>query len=145
MRALEPHETEELVRKADADGSGEIDFPEFCALLAEELLKFDDRTELKLIFDKLDNSANGEINAKELRRIFEEIGGDEQPTDQELQEMIYEVDMQGRDAVTFREFEKLAVEIGMFKDPGNTAEWAMVAPTMSKRIVHDDDDGYGST
>ena len=67
--SLEQHEIDELVKRADADNSGEIDFGEFCALMAEELMKFDDRAELKLIFDKLDHSGNGEINAKELRRI----------------------------------------------------------------------------
>ena len=136
--SLEQHEIDELVKRADADNSGEIDFAEFCALMAEELMKFDDRAELKLIFDKLDHSGNGEINAKELRRIFDAIGGDEQPSDQEIQEMIYEVDLEGRDAVTFREFEKLAIEIGMFKDPGS----GLVAPRSASKRNHRDEEGH---
>ena len=69
------------------------------------------------MFDILDRDNDGEIDVVELKRIFAEIGTNEIPPESEIQEMIYEMDQNGTNSICYREFEKMAMEVGMLREP----------------------------
>eukprot|EP00439_Symbiodinium_sp_Y106_P027281 s7146_g3.t1 len=104
--------------EVDADGNGTIDFPEFLSLMArkmkdtdteEELIEAfkDTDTEEELIeaFKVFDRDGNGFISAAELRHVMTNLG--EKLTDEEVDEMIREADVDGDGQINYEEFVKM--------------------------------------
>merc|ERR1711993_188886 len=70
-------ELQEILLEIDEDGSGEIEFGEFCQLCAKFLVEEPDeetmKTELKEAFRVYDKEANGFITTDQLREIIAEL------------------------------------------------------------------------
>ena len=76
MRSLGQNPTEEevhqMIEEADEDHSGEIDFYEFCNLMAKRIRETDHDEELMEVFKTFDKNNDGFISRDELRDAFED-------------------------------------------------------------------------
>ena len=99
-----PEELREMVRDADADGNGTIEFAEFLALMSRqrEAANADDNEELREAFGVFDRDHDGHISKAELRHVMISLG--EKLTDEEVEGMIAEADLDGYGQVNFDEF-----------------------------------------
>jgi len=79
--------------QVDADGNGTIDFPEFLTLMARKMKDTDSEEEILEAFKVFDKDGNGFISAAELRHVMTNLG--EKLTDEEVDEMIREADIDG--------------------------------------------------
>ncbi|KAH3743015.1 hypothetical protein Pelo_15584 [Pelomyxa schiedti] len=102
---LHPSESElqALIRTVDTDGSGTIEFPEFCMMMSKKIVEEDNPEELRAAFREVfDKNGDGEIDMEELRRVLPTLG--ETLTDDQIVQMIKEVDVDGDGKISFDEF-----------------------------------------
>lgn len=118
MRSLGQNPTEaelqDMINEVDADGSGTIDFPEFLNLMARKLRGTDSDEELKNAFRVFDKDQNGFISAAELRIVMSNVG--EKLTDEEIDDMIREADVDGDGQINYDEFVKVTMAKWAFKE-----------------------------
>ncbi|TVU04132.1 hypothetical protein EJB05_50296, partial [Eragrostis curvula] len=100
----------EMIRDADADGNGTIEFAEFLSLMARKTAKdgadaADADEELREAFKVFDKDQNGYISATELRHVMINLG--EKLTDEEVEQMIREADLDGDGQVNYDEFVRM--------------------------------------
>jgi len=97
---------QEILLEIDEDGSGEIEFGEFCQLCAKFLIEEPDeetmKRELKEAFRVYDKEANGFISMGVLREIIAEL--DTRLTSEDLDGIIEEIDEDGSGTMDFDEF-----------------------------------------
>ncbi|CAK5039575.1 unnamed protein product [Meloidogyne enterolobii] len=97
-----------LIRKFDADGSGKLEFDEFCALVytvANSVDKETLRNELKEAFRLFDKEGYGYISTGTLKELLHEIAPD--LSDKELDDAVDEIDEDGSGKIEFEEFWEL--------------------------------------
>lgn len=82
--------------------AGTIDFPEFLTLMARKMKDTDSEEELIEAFKVFDRDGNGLISAAELRHVMTNLG--EKLTDEEVDEMIREADIDGDGQINYEEF-----------------------------------------
>ena len=80
-------------------GNGEIDFPEFLQMMARKMKETDSEEEIREAFRVFDRDGNGYISASELRHVMTNLG--EKLTDDEVDEMIREADIDGDGQVNY--------------------------------------------
>ncbi|CAN6343705.1 unnamed protein product [Urochloa humidicola] len=104
-------ELREMIRDADADGNGTIEFAEFLGLMARKSAgaggdgAADPDEELREAFKVFDKDQNGYISATELRHVMINLG--EKLTDEEVEQMIREADLDGDGQVNYDEFVRM--------------------------------------
>ena len=106
MRSLgqNPSEAElqDMINEVDVDGNGSLDFPEFLSLMAWKMKDTDTEEELVDAFRVFDRDGNGLISAAELWHVMTNLG--EKLTDEEVDEMIKEADLDGDGHINYEEF-----------------------------------------
>jgi calmodulin len=111
MRSLGQTPTEaglqEMIKEVDANGDGTIDFPEFLNLMAKKMQDTDTEDDLKEAFKVFDKDNDGYISAAELRHVLTNIG--EKLSDEEVDEMIREADIDGDGQINYEEFVKMMI------------------------------------
>ena len=98
-------ELAEMIRIADADGSGSVDFYEFVTLMAHKMADVKSDQHLRAAFSIFDYTGDGRIQAEELRNIMMNVG--EPVTIGDVNSMIREVDVNDDGVVDFEEFAKV--------------------------------------
>uniref|UniRef100_A0A1I7XB07 Troponin C n=1 Tax=Heterorhabditis bacteriophora TaxID=37862 RepID=A0A1I7XB07_HETBA len=105
-QAFEERDLKQLIKEFDTDGSGEIEFEEFAAMVANFVVNGEDNEgleeELREAFRLYDKEGNGYINVSDLRDILRAL--DDNVSEEELDEMIAEIDADGSGTVDFDEF-----------------------------------------
>ncbi len=116
MRALgfEPknEEIKKMISDIDKDGSGTIDFHEFLEMMTAKMSSRDSKEEILKAFRLFDDDETGKITLKNLRRVAKEIG--ENMTDEELQEMIEEADLDGDNEIDVEEFLRIMKKTSLY-------------------------------
>merc|ERR1711971_611665 len=106
LRAMGFRPSKEELQEIDEDGSGEIEFGEFCQLCAKFLIEEPDdetmKAELEEAFRVYDKEANGFITTDQLREIIAEV--DTKLTTEDLDGIIEEIDEDGSGTMDFDEF-----------------------------------------
>ncbi|XP_062108251.1 calmodulin-like protein 8 isoform X2 [Humulus lupulus] len=114
IRSLDQNPTEEelqdMISEVDVDGNGTIEFAEFLNLMANKMKETDAEEELREAFKVFDKDQNGYISANELRHVMINLG--EKLTDEEVEQMIREADLDGDGQVNYDEFVKMMMTIG---------------------------------
>ena len=82
-----------------SSGNGNIDFPEFLAMMAKKMKESDSDEEIREAFKVFDKDGNGFISAAELRHVMTNLG--EKLTDEEVDEMIREADIDGDGQINY--------------------------------------------
>merc|ERR1712151_376802 len=112
MRSLGQNPTEaelhDMINEVDNDGSGTIDFAEFLSLMSKKMKDADSEEELMEAFKVFDKDGNGFISSVELRHVMTNLG--EKLTDDEVDEMIREADVDGDGQVNYDEFVKMMLQ-----------------------------------
>ena len=102
-------ELEDMVMEVDSNGNGEIDFPEFCELMGKmngsRGSKEQQEEMLRDAFKVFDKDGGGSISSAELRHVLTNLG--DKLTDEEVDEMMREADMDGNGEIDYDEFAKI--------------------------------------
>uniref|UniRef100_A0A0D6R4T0 EF-hand domain-containing protein n=1 Tax=Araucaria cunninghamii TaxID=56994 RepID=A0A0D6R4T0_ARACU len=91
-----------VVREADSNGDGFIDFAEFVELNTKNIEEGGCLRDLRNAFHIFDEDGNGQISAEELQRVFNSMG--ENFRIEECRRMIEGADCDGDGSVSFKEF-----------------------------------------
>ncbi|XP_059588605.1 troponin C-like isoform X2 [Alligator mississippiensis] len=106
IRALgyEPKKDEmkKIISEVDKEGSGKINFDLFLHAMTQKMSEPDSKEDILKAFKLYDQNGTGKISFENLKCVANEIG--ENLTDEELQEMIDEADMDGDGEVNEQEF-----------------------------------------
>ena len=100
-------ELQDMINEVDIDGNGNIDFKEFLGLMARKMRDTDTEEELIEAFKVFDRDSNGLISAQELKHVMTSLG--EKVTDEEVEEMIREADIDGDGYINYEEFVRMII------------------------------------
>ncbi|XP_065889841.1 calmodulin-like isoform X2 [Dysidea avara] len=89
----------------DADGNGLIDFKLFLVMMSRKIKESSANVQEDIVdaFRVFDKDANGFISAAELRHVMMNLG-DQKLTEEEVEEMIREADVDGDGQINFEDF-----------------------------------------
>ncbi|XP_030765126.1 calmodulin-A-like isoform X2 [Sitophilus oryzae] len=114
MKALGQNPTEaellDIIEEVDIDGNGLIDFEEFVAAMKKIMKDCDNEDDIKAAFRVFDKEGKGYISSDDLRDIIVSLG--EKFTQEEYDEMIRAVDLDGDGLVTLEDFMELMLTKG---------------------------------
>ncbi|VDI33374.1 Hypothetical predicted protein [Mytilus galloprovincialis] len=99
---LTDEEANEMIKEADVDGDGKVNYEEF---IAERGLTEDQREHITGVFNWFDKNGDGKIDAKELGLALRLEGLN--PTEKEISEMIQKVDVDDDGQIDHKEFMKM--------------------------------------
>ncbi|XP_044769575.1 calmodulin-like [Neomonachus schauinslandi] len=91
-----------MINEVDADRNGTVGFPEFLTLMARKMKDTDSEEEIHEAFRIFDKDGNAYVSAAELRHVMTNLG--EKLTDEEVDEMIREANIDGDGQVNYEEF-----------------------------------------
>ena len=93
-------EINQIIRIADQDGDGEIDYDEFVELRSK--LKGDEKEDLRKAFAVFDQVGNGSISQLELKIVLDKIGI--HMSEAEVERTMSEADTDGDGEISYTEF-----------------------------------------
>lgn len=93
---------QDMIDDADEDESGTINFQEFVGLMLKSQTSGLTREDIKQAYRVFDKDGNGYVSAGELRYVMAKLGVNF--SDEELEEMVLEADLNGDGQVSFDEF-----------------------------------------
>jgi len=82
--------------------TGRIDYNDFQSLIVKKMLADEPKFEVMKLFQHFDRDNSGVISFKNLKEVSQELGQD--MTDEEIQEMIDDADVQGIGAVCQQDY-----------------------------------------
>ena len=92
----------QMISEGDEDGSGEIDFFEFCNLMAKLARNSCREEELISVFGEFDKNNDQTIDWRDLHEVFVELGYEASDEDCKLLVQLYDADKDGK--LSFEEF-----------------------------------------
>lgn len=92
----------QLLRDFDADKNREINFDEFCKIMAPVLTGSFDDDELRYAFDKFDLDKSGEISVQELNQILSKVN--KAYSMKQIEDLVRKFDKNGDQKLNFNEF-----------------------------------------
>jgi len=112
MRSLGQNPTEselnDIIAEFDADDNGTIDFTEFLTMMEKKLKQAEtEDDEIREAFRVFDKNGDGFISAAELRHVMTHLG--EKLTEDEVDEMIREADLDNDGQIDWNEFVRMMV------------------------------------
>ncbi|CAN0065074.1 unnamed protein product [Discosporangium mesarthrocarpum] len=96
---------EDMMAKVDLDGNGRISFPEFVTMMRKCKVDTDFDRQIREAFKFFDKDKSGAIDCKELGDIMRQLGA--KLTDQEIELLVKEADVDGDGQVDINEFLKI--------------------------------------
>ncbi|KAL5271753.1 hypothetical protein ACHWQZ_G000080 [Mnemiopsis leidyi] len=99
------HELTEMIREADDDNNGSVDFEEFLLLMSKKMSMLDIDQELLEAFSVFDKDGNGFIDQDELTNVLASLGED--LDEEQVKEMMRQADKDGDGLVSFEEFKDI--------------------------------------
>lgn len=102
---LSDAELAELMTAIDEDRSGEIDFDEFCKMMAVVSVKLSPQEELLAAFQHFDVQNKGKFGKIELEQVFKELG--QSLTAQDMADIFEVMDNDKDGGITFDDFKTL--------------------------------------
>merc|ERR1711935_261928 len=94
-----------IVKGVDVDGNGTIEFNEFLSLMDRKMNPSSSEIELRESFKVFDKDGNGYISKSELKTVMTNLG--QTLTDDEIEDMIKEADLDGDGRVNYEEFVRM--------------------------------------
>lgn len=106
IRSLGQNPTEqelrEMIAEIDADGNGDVDFPELLTLMTRMIQNLESADDLKEQFKIFDRDGSGFISTPELRHIMMNLG--EKLSEEEVNQMIKEANPDENGLINYNEF-----------------------------------------
>ncbi|CAN1271912.1 unnamed protein product [Linum perenne] len=96
-----------MISEVDIDGKGSVGFGEFVSLMAMKVKENEASQEFRDAFRVFDKDQDGFISPNELRHVMVNFG--ERVTDEELEQMVKEADVDGDGLINFEEFVKVMI------------------------------------
>jgi len=107
-------EVQDMINEVDVDGSGAIEFPEFCVMMVKKMQESDTENEIREAYRVFDKERTGMIEASEMRLILSNLP--EKLSDAEIDEMLTTADKDGNGAFSYDEF-RLMIGATMHMNP----------------------------
>ena len=92
-------EVQDIINEVDVDGSGSMEFPEFCIMMVKKMSEADTENEVQEAYRVFAKDKDGFITRSELRMIFAALP--ERLSHEEIEEMLDAADEDGRYFVIF--------------------------------------------
>merc|ERR1712087_596055 len=103
-------ELKKMITDIDADGSGQIEFPEFLEMMTGKMGEKDTKEEILKVFKLFDDDSTGKVSFLNLKRVAKGLG--ENMTEEELQDMIDQSDRDGDGEINLEEFYRIMKKKG---------------------------------
>lgn len=95
-------EVQDMINEVDVDGSGAIEFPEFCVMMVKKMQESDTENEIREAYRVFDKERTGCIAVSEMRLILSNLP--EKLSEAEVEEMLAAADKDGGGDISYEEF-----------------------------------------